>query len=415
MRVRNSILPLALLAAACSPAGDAAVQRNEQPSAARPTPEQVPDNVAEGQAAFGVALYRELAAQPGNVFLSPVSISTALAMAYAGARGETAAEMARTLRYPDGDLHAGMGSLLGTMDLDAEGRKLAVANALWIQQGYPIRAEYRELLGRHYGAEPRSLDFEKNREAAAATINRWAEENTAGKIKELLSPSALRLDTRLVLTNAVYFKGDWLSPFLGGDTGPEDFHGRQGVQRVPFMHKTHRFRHLKGDGFQALELPYEGEELAMILFLPDKRDGLTALEQRLTGARLKEWTERLRAAAPAEVVLAMPKVELKTRYELPPTLQAMGMRLAFTNMANISGITYAERIKIDKVIHQTFLAVDEDGTEAAATTAVTIVPVSARIGPPPIEFRADHPFFFIIRDNRSGAALFMGRIEQPQA
>jgi serpin B len=180
------------------------------------------------------------------------------------------------------------------------------------------------------------------------------------------------------------------------------------------MHQIGSFRHLDRPGFSAIELPYRGEEMSMIVFLPKARDGLPAFERELAPAKLEEWMGALTARERQRVDLALPKIQLETRYDLPPALMAMGMRLAFSNNSDLGGITDVERLKVDRAIHQTFLLVDEKGTEAAAVTAVTIIPTSAP-APPQIRFHADHPFFFLIRDNRSGATLFMGRIEEPQA
>jgi len=411
---------LALTFAGC--AAPPAEPRAEAPAAAAPA-EAAPASVAPGEerqalvagnAEFAIDLYRRLGA--GNLFFSPAGISTAFGMAQAGARGETALEIARALRYPlaGEPLHSTLGPLTRELVLDQPGRRLAVANALWVQTGYPLLPAYTRTLGTHYGAPPTSLDFEGDRAGAAAAISRWAEQNTNGRIRDLLAPDDLHPRTRLVLTNTVWFKADWQRQFEAGATRERDFFVRGGAPvKVRMMHQREaQFRHLDGGGFDAIELPYRGEEMSMLVFLPKTRDGLPAFERELTGANLRAWTDTLRSAEPKVVDLALPKIELRTRYDLPVPLQEMGMRLVYTEASDLSGISTAERLLIDRAIHQTFLLVDEKGTEAAAATAITIRPVSAP-PTPQVRFHADHPFFFLIRDNRSGALLFMGRIEAP--
>jgi serpin B len=251
-------------------------------------------------------------------------------------------------------------------------------------------------------------------EAAVARINRWAEENTAGKIKNLLGRDDVNELTRLFLTNTVYFKGDWLKPFEKFNTSQQPFHPRGGAPfQTAFMKQTGRFRHLDKGAFQVLELPYKGEELSMMVFLPKARDGLPALEREMNAASLAGWTKELRAAQPGEVELSLPKLKLEEKYRLKPQLMAMGMNRAFTEQAEFGGISSEGPLMIYSVIHQTFLAVDEEGTEAAAATAIGIQLTGARLVQ--TRFIADRPFFFLIRDNRSGSVVFMGRIESPQA
>jgi leukocyte elastase inhibitor len=369
-----------------------------------------------GNANFGVDLYRRLGS--GNIFFSPAGIATAFGMAQVGARGETAREIAAAMRFPvAGDrLHATLGPLARELALDQPGRRLTVANALWVQSGYPIKADYAGTLGTHYRAPPSSLDFQRNRAGAAAAISRWAEQNTNGRIRNLLAATDLHPRTRLVLTNTIWFKADWQRQFEAGQTRERPFFLRGGAPvTVRLMHQREaRFHHMDGGSFEALELPYRGEEMSMLVFLPKARDGLPAFERDLTGTKLIGWSEELRAAEQKVVDLALPKLQLETRYDLPAPLKEMGMRLAFSDNADLSGITDAEALLIDRAIHQTFLLIDEKGTEAAAATAFTVRPVSAPPRPQ-VRFHADHPFFFIIRDNRSGAILFMGRIEAPPA
>jgi serpin B len=225
----------------------------------------------------------------------------------------------------------------------------------------------------------------------------------------LLAPENITVDTRLVLTNSIYFKGDWLRPFRASETGKRPFL-LPGGRSVPatFMRQRNNFRLLTQPGFQALEAPYKGEELSMLLFVPEKPDGLAAFEANLTAERLQDWIDALMAEQPGDVEFVMPKLQLTTKASLVPQLQALGMRKAFTSAAQLGGIAAPAQLRLSDVIHQTFLLVDEKGTEAAAVTAALAEIVSM-----PRQFHADRPFFFMIRDNRSGTILFMGRISDP--
>jgi serpin B len=367
-----------------------------------------PPNLEAGQTAFGIDLYRRLAAEPGNLFLSPASISMALGMVYAGAEGETAAEMARSLRYPDTGAHEGMADLLRKLPIDLEGRRLSIANALWVQQGFALKPAFLDQMRRHYRGGAQPVDFVATPAEAIATVNRWAKEQTAGRIKTILQRENINDRTRVVLTNAVYFKGDWLLPFQASQTRPRPFSLTGGGSiSVPMMRQRANFRLLETPAFEAVEMPYKGEELSMLIFLPRQGSSLKQFEQGLEGEALSGWINRLRASERADLELVVPKLELDTRASLVPPLQALGMRRAFTQLAQLGGMSEA-RLYLSDVLHQTYLRVDEKGTEAAAVTAGLAEIVSM-----PREFHADRPFFFVIRDNRSGTLLFLGRIERP--
>ena len=418
-RAWRLVFALMLVLAACAPrASEPVPDPAAQPAAPAEPADAVPPGpdaaaVARGTTAFGIDLYRRLAREERNLFFSPLSISGAFGMVHAGARGETEAEIARVLHYslPQARLHPALGALLRGLPLDQPGRKLTVANALWVQQGYGLLPDYVRLLGDHYGAAPQTADFVGAAPEAAARINRWAEQNTNGRIRNLLRAGDLTPMTRMVLTNAVWMKADWLRQFDRQATRPRPFFAAGGGSAaIPFMHQEGRFRHLDRPGFQAIELPYRGEELAMIVLLPKTRDGLGALERELDAGRLEQWIDELRRSEPQLVDLAFPKIELETRYQLARTLQDMGIRLAFGAQADFSGIGGRRDLVIDKAIHQTFLLVDETGTEAAAVTAIIMAESSA---PRSIRFHAEHPFLFLIRDNRSGTLLFMGRLVEP--
>jgi serpin B len=371
--------------------------------------------VVAGNNAFAVALYGQLRNQAGNLFFSPESISTALAMAYAGARGDTASQMAKTLHFtlPPGQLNPAMGALLGDLNTTHQNYQLSVANALWAQQGYTFLDAFLNLLKTDYGAGLNQVDFKGATEAARLTINQWVEKKTQDKIKDLLQPGALRSDTRLVLTNAIYFKGDWETQFDKAQTKNEVFYlSTAQTATTPLMHREGGFSYFDGGSFQALEIPYKSKELSIIIFLPKDRSGLPALEQSLTAPNLQQWLHQLGPVP--KVIVTLPKFKSTQQFELSATLRAMGMPAAFAAGADFSGMTGRRDFAISEVIHKAYIDVNEEGTEAAAATAVTMRALAMRpVEQAPPIFRADHPFVFLIRDNRSDSILFMGRMANP--
>ena len=371
--------------------------------------------VVEGNNAFAFALYGQLRNRNGNLFFSPESISTALAMAYAGARGGTASEMAKTLHFtlPQPQLNPAMGALLSDLNAVHDGYQLTVTNALWAQQGYTFLDAFLQLLKTDYGAGLNQVDFKGATEAARLTINRWVEQKTQEKIKDLLQPGTLAPSTRLVLTNAIYFKGDWQTQFDKAHTRDEDFYPSQTqTKKVAFMHRESSFSYFDGGTFQLLEIPYKSKELSLVVLLPKDRSGLPALEQSLTASNTQQWLSQV--VQRDKVIVALPKFKSTQQFELGGTLGAMGMAQAFSGSADFSGMTGKRDFAISEVIHKAYIDVNEEGTEAAAATAVGFRALAMR-GPveqPPV-FRADHPFIFLIRDNRSSSILFMGRMADP--
>jgi serine protease inhibitor len=388
-----------------------------QAQGAEPKPVAAADRAAvvEGNNAFAFALYGYLQNRNGNLFFSPESISTALAMAYAGARGNTATEMAKTLHFtlPQQHLNPAMGALLSDLNTAHDGYQLSVANALWAQQGYTFIDAFLQLLKTDYGAGLNQVDFKGATEAARLTINRWVEQKTQDKIKDLLQPGTLVPSTRLVLTNAIYFKGDWQTQFDKAQTRDEDFYPSQAqTKKVAFMHREGSFSYFDGGTFQVLEISYKSKELSLVVLLPKDRGGLPALEQSLTASNTQQWLSRV--VQFDKVIVALPKFKSTQQFELGATLGAMGMAQAFTGSADFSGMTGKRDLAISEVIHKAYIDVNEEGTEAAAATAVGMRAMAIR-GPveqPPV-FRADHPFIFLIRDNRSSSILFMGRMADP--
>jgi serpin B len=377
-------------------------------------------SVAGSNNKFACDLYAKLKdkaeKKDGNLFFSPASISTALAMTYAGARGQTAAEMKTVLHFAleDKKLHPAMGALAKSLSAKKEGLKLSIANALWGQKGYGFLKEFLDLNKKNYEAGLSELDFITATEEARKTINDWVEKKTNNKIKDLLKPGSVPKDTRLILTNAIYFKGTWMYQFKKKDTKKENFHlSEQKNARVYMMHmKKKTLKYMKGDGFAALALPYEGNDVSMVIFLSDKVDGLADLEKELTGENIEKWISQMRKKKIAEV--AIPRFKMTKDFVLGKMLQEMGMPTAFRwPGADFSGMTGSRDLFIGEVIHKAFVDVNEEGTEAAAATAVVMR--TGAVAARPTVFKADHPFAFIIRDNKSGAVLFMGRIANPAA
>jgi len=370
--------------------------------------------VVRGNSAFALDIHRRLKETEGNLFFSPYSISTALAMTYAGARGETEARMARVLHITldQEQLHPAVAAL-DSMIADVEkwgGVQLKVANALWPQQGYAFLEDYLTLLKTHYGVNVTPLDY-RDEETARQTINAWVEEKTAEKIRDLIQPGVLDALTRLVLTNAIHFKGTWAHQFDKALTKDAPFWVTPTeTVEAPMMAQKREFRYAERGQLQILELPYLGDDLSLIVLLPRAVDGLTELEERLTVDRLWDWTVLLRMQ---EVDVLLPKYRLEYRIELADMLRSMGMTDAFdANEADFSGMDGRMHwMSISAVIHQAFVDVNEEGTEAAAATAVAMQFIG--VPSPPPTFRADHPFLFLILENFTRSILFLGRVTNP--
>lgn len=406
--MRLSFIRLCVAVVACAPWLPA---RADEPSTEAPAP---PAAVVEGMNAFAFDLYGRLAAASDeNVFLSPASISTALAMTYAGARGNTQSQMAAVLHLPERDVHEGFGAMVDYLNALGEEEEfdLTMANALWGQRDYAFRPQFTELLEARYGAGLRLVDFRGETEAARVTINDWVEEQTNEKIQDLIPPGVLTALTRLVLTNAIYFHGNWQEQFDPDATRPMPFTTAAGKEvETPTMFQEARFRYADDATAQVLEMGYEGGDMAMTILLPKRKDGLPDLEKDLDAAAMRKWTERLRSQ---QVKVYLPKFTMTTQFQLRSVLAAMGMPDAFNpKQADLSGMDGTKELFIQEVVHKAFVDVNEEGTEAAAATGV-IVGVTS-VPPPTPVFRADRPFLFLIRDTRSGAVLFVGRLNEPK-
>lgn len=376
-------------------------------------PDAPPPAVVASMNHFALDLYGHLAGQSQeNLFLSPASVSTALAMTYAGASEDTATQMAEVLHLPESDVHKGFGAMVRYLNQwgAQEDLELSMANALWAQQDYEFLPEFTGLLDTHYGAGLRLVDFARDTEAARQTINGWVEEQTNEKIQDLIPRGVLAGNTRLVLTNAIYFFGNWQQPFDAAKTAPLPFTTAAGLQvKTPTMHQEARFLYAEDAAAQCLEMAYEGGDMAMTILLPRQTDGWAELEGRLDASALQQWTDRLR---PQRVRVFLPKFSSTAQFQLKSVLSAMGMTDAFTAPpADFSGMDGTRELFVQEVVHKAFVDVSEEGTEAAAATGVV---VGVRSAPRPApEFRADRPFVFLIRDTRSGAILFIGRLAEP--
>jgi serpin B len=374
-----------------------------------------------GNRAFALDFYQAVRDQDGNLFYSPYSISLALAMTYAGARGTTESQMGETLHFtlPQDRLHAAINALDqelasradASSDHEGDPFQLNIANSIWAQQDYTFLPQYLDLLAQNYGAGLRLVDFAGAAESARQTINDWVNQQTQGKIKDLIPQGAIDQMTRLVLANAIYFKASWLHPFEENLTQDGDFHLLDGGHvRVPMMaasSSTH-LPYVQGQGYQAVELPYVGQDVSMLILVPDAGT-FQQFEAALDPAKLQDILTGLK---PQQVAFKMPKFKFETSYGLSNTLAGMGMPDAFNpGQADFSGMDGGRNLYITKVLHKAYVAVDENGTEAAAATAV-IVGLTA-MQPSPVELTVDRPFIFLIQDKPTGTILFMGRILNP--
>lgn len=370
--------------------------------------------LAQGNRTFAFNLYRELVKPDGNEFLSPFSVSVALAMTYAGARTNTHEEMKSALHFdlPEPLLHSGFNRTLSVLDrrgtelqndTKGTGFELKIVNQAWGQTGYPFLGSYLDVLGQYYGAGLFSLQLG---EAAREVINGWVEDQTETRIKDLLPPGSLTSDSRLVLTNAIYFKANWLNQFDVASTLDEVFHAPTGDRTVSMMHQTLEADYTEGANYQALELPYLSPAVRMLLVLPAEGSFDTVV-----GGFDDAFFQEVRSALSEHTTtVALPKFQFETKNQLSGVLSALGMPSAF-GPADFSGIAGGiEHLYIDQVYHNTFVAVDEEGTEAAAATAVVISTESAK---PLAEIRFDRPFIFAIYDEPTGQVLFIGHLRDP--
>jgi len=378
------------------------------------------NNIVDANSRFALDLYSKYRLKEDNLFFSSYSISSALAMTYEGAKGKTAEEMKIVLHLPNDTekIHSDFININNQLNHENKLYNLSIANALWAQEDYPFLENYFRIVENTYGAKATNLNFKTDTENSRITINNWVEDKTNNKIKNLLPQGILTFDTKLVLTNVIYFKANWSNPFNADDTITEKFkiNSEESVD-TKMMHEQSFFNYGETNNLQILEMDYLGDWLSMIIILPKEIDS-RSVEDSLSTLNLANWKREMKNR---EVLVTIPKFKFETKYFMARDLREMGMLDAFDpNMANFTGMWNKqndENLYISEVIHQTFIEVAEAGTEAAAATAVIIAESAAGpifIEPPkPKIFTADHPFIFIIQEKNTGNILFMGKLINP--
>jgi serpin B len=409
---------LSLILSACAPSASASIAQSNLQRVT--SPDAPPDQIqalVENNNTFAFDLYQSLQAQDGNLIYSPYSISLALAMTYAGARGETESQMMQTLHFL---LQDGLHPAFNALDLQLAERgkaasdeetplQLNIANAVWAEQTYPFLQSFLDTIALNYGAGIRLADFINQYEAVRKEINDWVSDQTEGKIQDLITEGVLDQDTRVALVNAIYFKADWLSPFEAESTRDAPFHLLDGSEvTVPMMYNDTFIPYTTGDGWQAIELAYQGENAAMDIIIPDEG----RFEEIESSLDYESVSAILNSLQPASVSLGLPKFKYESEFGLADQLKALGMTDAFDpDLANFTGMSERDDLYISAVVHKAFVAVDEKGTEAAAATAVIIDVTSAQISE--LTLTVDRPFIFLIRDIPTGQILFIGRVLNP--
>ncbi|XP_049854740.1 leukocyte elastase inhibitor-like [Schistocerca gregaria] len=372
-------------------------------------------NISQANNVFTFDMYKVLAAEPGNLFFSPISIQVILALTFLGAKGNTAKQIARGLRLPEDRavVEDGVGAVMNRLQ-DSNDVLLDIANRIFLKEGYGIKEGFNQSAIR-FKAGVEEVDFLQEPQARKI-INDWVESKTNNKIKDIIPPDVLNNDTRMVLVNAIYFKGEWLKKFEKRDTYPLPFRSAVGsAKNVDMMFQVEelKYKEISDLNCQVLLLPYKGERLSMMIFLPREVNGLANLEEKLASFSLQDTINNMHES---NVHVYLPKFKMEYSKQLNDALTRLGMVDMFDDYAaNFTGITDEERLKVDKVLHKAFVEVNEKGTEAAAATAVLVaVPASLQIGgPQPIIFKADHPFLFLILDQRTKTVLFAGRYVDP--
>jgi serpin B len=375
-------------------------------------------NISEtiaGNNKFALEIYLKLSERKGNIFLSPWSISSAIAMTCEGARGKTADEMQSVMQFSKNDAIRRQSFALLYEEINAKDAvyTLKTANAIWVQRDYSLLSEYVEIIEKYYHGAAENVDFQGAAEKARQTINSWVEKSTEGKITDLIPKGFLDPLTALVLTNAVYFKGVWAREFDKSITRDEEFQMDDGSAKMVSMMRSlgpqSRFNFMETERMQMLEMLYQGENISMMILLP--KGNIFSLEKALTMDKLTEWMKDLEEH---QVEVFIPRFKFSTKYFLKDCLVEMGMPTAFTPNADFSGISGSKALFISHVIHQAFVDVNEEGTEAAASTGVVLSRgISLEEGPIPA-FRADHPFIFLIKERKTGSILFFGRVSDPR-
>lgn len=427
---------LSLCAMSATVSAQSATGENDAESSAdtpRPPSKLSAEVQAAGTAmnAFTLDLYRAAPRGDGNFVISPASISMAMGIAYRGARGATAADIQRVLRYgqePKGFTRTN-GELMRSLSFAGSHYRLAIANSLFVQDGLPLMPDYQADMAEHYDAGVQRVDYRKDPEAARLQINGWVSDRTNAKIADLLQPIHINPSTRMVLVNAIYWRGQWDMPFEYQSTREEPF-TRLDRSKAPamLMQQENQFRVVERGGVQAISLPFASADVDMLVFLPRNANGLGKFEEKLDAAGLQKWLDLIDAAERRSAILTIPRFKVRTPTNGKDALMKLGLAVPFADEADFSGMATADYpgelpgatgYKIGAIVHEATLEVDEKGSEAAAATAIVMeVVVSGTVGPPPpppVIFRADRPFLYMLRDRRSDAILFIGRFVDPAA
>lgn len=383
------------------------------------------DAAVSGINHFTLDLFKRMGSPTDNLFLSPASVSTAMALAYRGARGATADELRRVLYFsaPPETYLSIQAPILRAMTFSAAGRELSTNNSLWVQDGLSMNPAYLADTAANAGAGLRRVDYRADPERARVTINQWVSDKTHDRINDLLSPEDVTDKTRAILVNTIYWKAHWEMAFPIAATKTQPFHLLDG-EKIPasLMHQDSNYQVLERDGVKAINLPYRGGEVSMTVLMPNKVAGLPAFEAGLTDVTLTKWLAKLDAAESQPTILTLPKMHLQWDGNLVETFRAMGLTAPFdpetADFSGMAAVPNGQVLAISSVIHQTWLDVDEEVSEAAAATAVVNdLIISGRLNAPkpkpPFVFRADKPFLFLLRDRRTHAILFIGRYTGP--
>lgn len=373
-------------------------------------------SVVNANNSFAFDLYSEYKDSNDNIFFSPYSISSALAMTYEGASGKTAEQMQSVFGFPsDATIRRpSYASIYNQLNKADSGYTIGMANALWVDKKYTVQSDYLDVVSKYYGGQATNVDFKNETEKTRGQINKWVEDKTNNKIKDLFPMNSIQNTTKLVLANAIYFKGSWLDEFNSSQTEDRDFKTSSNKKiQVPTMSKNGSYRYYEDSDLQAVKIPYKSDKMSMMIILP--KDGkLEAVEKNLSVDKLSSWDSD---TSYQQVDLYIPKFKVNTSYTLTKTLKDMGMPLAFSNLADFSKLNMDKdnKLKIDIVVHKAYVDVNEEGTEAAAATGVGMMRITSVAEPEdePKVFRADHPFIFLIRDTENGNILFAGRINDP--
>jgi serine protease inhibitor len=419
LKLSTIVAILSILLSACGPAAASVAESNLKRNTSPDAPSDDIHALTADNNTFALDLYQVLRARDGNLVYSPYSISLALAMTYAGARGETESQMAQTMHFlPQDKLHSALNALDlelakrgETQSKDVTPLQLNIANAVWAEQTFPFLKDYLDLIAQNYGAGIQLADFINQSESVRKEINGWVSKKTNDKIQDLIPAGVLNPSTRMVLVNAIYFKADWIYQFEPKDTHDAPFHLLDGsdVQVKMMSQSLSGVSYVQGNGYQAIELPYQGQSAAMDIILPDEGK-FSEFESTFDAKKLDQILAGMQPTNGIE--LGLPKFNFTAEFDLKDRLTSMGMTDAFDpDRADFSGMTGKKELYINTVLHKAFVAVDEKGTEAAAATAVIMEPASAML--PGVTMTIDRPFIFVIRDLPSGQILFIGRVLNP--